>query len=243
MRSSPSPDPNPQPARLESGQPARPRLLFVVTEDWFFCSHFLPMARAAQADGFDVAVACRVRAHRDRLEAEGLHVIAIEAERRSLNPLAVTGAIARLKSAIAAERPDIVHLIALRAILTGGIAARLAGISRRVVALTGLGFIGAGQGRLAQIARIGVRLAIRWLVDGPRTRFLFENRSDPRLLGLDPDATRKVTIVGGAGVDPEALRPAPLPPMPPLKVALVARMLWSKGVDVAVDAVRQARRR
>ena len=34
-------------------RPARPmrRLVFVVTEDWFFASHFLPMARAAVGDG------------------------------------------------------------------------------------------------------------------------------------------------------------------------------------------------
>lgn len=32
------------------------RLVFVVTEDWFFASHFLPMARAAVAMGLSVAV-------------------------------------------------------------------------------------------------------------------------------------------------------------------------------------------
>ncbi len=48
-------------------------------------------------------------------------------------------------------------------------------------------------------------------------------------------------MIGGAGVDPAAYRPQPLPPMPPLRVALVARMLWSKGIDVAVEAVRLAR--
>jgi hypothetical protein len=33
----------------------RPKLLFVATEDWFFASHFLPMARAARELDFDVA--------------------------------------------------------------------------------------------------------------------------------------------------------------------------------------------
>lgn len=219
----------------------KPRLLFIATEDWFFWSHFRPMARAAREAGFDVAVACRIRDHRDRLESEGLRVIDIEAERRSLNPLAVVGAIAKLRRAIAAENPDIVHLIALRAILTGGLAARLAGVQRRVVALTGLGFIGAGKGLAARCARLGLRLAIRGLVDGRATRFLFENRSDPVMLGLDPANAQKVTIVGGAGIDPDALPQLALPPTPPLKVALVARMLWSKGVDVAVEAVQRAR--
>ena len=50
-----------------------------------------------------------------------------------------------------------------------------------------------------------------------------------------------LVILGGAGIDPEALKAAPLPAQPPLKVAIVARMLWSKGIDVAVEAVRAAR--
>ena len=36
-----------------------------------------------------------------------------------------------------------------------------------------------------------------------QTRYLFENPDDPRLLGLDPADAARVTIVGGAGVDPE----------------------------------------
>ncbi len=51
-----------------------------------------------------------------------------------------------------------------------------------------------------------------------------------------------MTIVGGVGIDSSLYAPKPLPPQPPLRVALVARMLWSKGVDIAVEAVRLARR-
>jgi hypothetical protein len=34
-----------------------PKLLFFVTEDWYFCSHRLPLAIAARDAGFEVAVA------------------------------------------------------------------------------------------------------------------------------------------------------------------------------------------
>ncbi|HEX5515970.1 MAG TPA: glycosyltransferase family 1 protein, partial [Pseudolabrys sp.] len=37
-----------------------PRLLYVVSEDWYFLSHRLPMARAARESGYDVHVATRV---------------------------------------------------------------------------------------------------------------------------------------------------------------------------------------
>ena len=33
-----------------------PKLLYLITEDWFFVSHFMPMARTARAAGFEVVV-------------------------------------------------------------------------------------------------------------------------------------------------------------------------------------------
>ncbi|WP_353182010.1 glycosyltransferase family 4 protein [Bosea sp. (in: a-proteobacteria)] len=219
----------------------RPKLLFVATEDWFFASHFLPMARAARELGLDVAVVARERHHRRVIEATGARLIALEAERRSLDPRALFRQVRALKRIVAAERPDILHCIALKPIALAGLAGKLAGVERRVYALTGLGFLGAKQGTLAALARFAAVTWLRGAIDGPQVRFLFENPDDPVTLGLDPQDAGKVAIVGGAGVDPLILMPAPMPPAPPLKVALVARMLWSKGVDLAVEAVRLAR--
>src|SRR4029077_3473368 len=64
-----------------------PKILYLVTEDWFFVSHFLPMAQAARDCGLQVAVATRVRADGERLKAEGFSVIAIESRRGSFSPL------------------------------------------------------------------------------------------------------------------------------------------------------------
>ena len=219
----------------------RPKLLFVATEDWFFASHFLPMARAARELGFDVAVIARERNHRRVIEATGARLIGLEAERRSLDPRALFKQVTALKRLIAAEKPDILHCIALKPIALAGLAGKLAGVERRVYALTGLGFLGARQGVLAALARFAAISWLRGVIDGPQVRFLFENPDDPVTLGLDPQDAAKVAIVGGAGVDPLILMPSPMPPAPPLKVALVARMLWSKGVDLAVEAVRLAR--
>ena len=219
---------------------AQKRLVFVVTEDWFFASHFLPMARAAVGMGLAVTVVTRVREHRAIIEATGARVVALEAERSSLNPMAAGYAAGQLAAILKAVGADIVHCIALRAILVGGTAAAMAGIPARIYALTGLGLIGARGDAAGRMARLGLRHLIRGPLASTRTRFLFENPDDAIALGLDP-ADTAVTIVGGAGVDPEVLRPAPLPPGPPLRVAIVARMLWSKGIDTAVEAVRIAR--
>src|SRR3954471_8909208 len=85
------------------------RLAFVVTEDWFFASHFLPMARAARELGLEVAVVTRVRDHRAPIAAAGAKGIAPEAGRRSLNPMAAGYAAGGLAAILKAWRPDIVH--------------------------------------------------------------------------------------------------------------------------------------
>src|SRR5438309_7061668 len=61
---------------------SRPKLLFLATEDWYFWSHRLPVARAARDAGFEVVVATRVREHGERIEAEGFRLCPLPWRRR-----------------------------------------------------------------------------------------------------------------------------------------------------------------
>jgi glycosyltransferase involved in cell wall biosynthesis len=217
-----------------------PKLLYFHSEDWAFCQHFLPMARAAQAAGFEVAVAVRVRGHADRLAAAGCRVIPLEAERRSLSPFEIVRGFARMVRIVRAERPDVVHCIALRPVALGGLAARQGGARRLLLAPTGLGHLWIENGPVERLARVLARFLIGRVLRGAATRYLFENGDDPREFGLDP-AGPNVTIVGGAGVDPSEFPASPEPPAPPVKIAVVARMLVAKGIAETVAAVRRAR--
>jgi len=221
---------------------AAQKILFVVTEDWFFASHFLSVAVAARAAGYEVAVTVRVRdpVLRARIEQAGVRVIPSRHQRGRFGPLAMVGHVQGFAMLFRAERPDIVHLISIRLIVLAGLGALLAGVRRRVQAVTGLGLIGASPTLKARLARGALGLALRGPLGGKAVRYVFENREDPALLGMDPDGPR-VRIVGGAGIDPDRERRQPLPPLPPLRIAVVARMVHSKGVDVAVEALRRAR--
>jgi len=176
-----------------------PKILYLITEDWFLVSHFLPMARAARQSGFEVLVATRVKDHAARITAEGIRIIPMDVERRSLSLIEIISNIARTRRIIRAERPDILHCIALRPVVLGGIAARMAGVRRLVLAPTGLGHLWIAEGAVVGLARHVVRRIVGSRLRGPQTHYLFENREDPGEFGLDlGDAN--VTIVGGAGV-------------------------------------------
>ncbi len=64
----------------------RPKLLYLVSEDWYFVSHRLPLAIAAKAEGFDVTVATRVAEHGALIRDAGLNLIPLAFSRSGLKP-------------------------------------------------------------------------------------------------------------------------------------------------------------
>ena len=218
------------------------KILYLITEDWFFVSHFLPMARAAQEIGLDVVVAARVNGDNGQLAAEGIRVVALNVERSSLGIVDAVRNIAQAYRIIAAEQPDIVHCIALRPVLLGGIAAKLARAKQLILAPTGLGHLWTESGIGAWLLRSMLRLVVGGWLRGSRTTYLFENEDDPREFHLDAHAPQ-VCIVSGAGVSPDEFPYVDEPAGPPIKVAVVARMIAPKGIAEAVEAVRRARAR
>jgi hypothetical protein len=99
-----------------------PRILYVVTEDWYFLSHRLPMARAAKAAGYEVHVATRIKDGSARIEQEGFTPHALSWSRGSLSPMGSFSAALELRRLFREVAPDIVHNVALKAVLLGTLA-------------------------------------------------------------------------------------------------------------------------
>ena len=95
-----------------------PKILYLVTEDWFFVSHFLPMAQAARDCGLQVVIATRVSKDGERLKAEGFSVIPIESKRGSFSPLRSLRDFIQALKIVRKEHADIVHCIAIRPVLS-----------------------------------------------------------------------------------------------------------------------------
>jgi glycosyltransferase involved in cell wall biosynthesis len=233
----------------------RPKLIFLVTEDWYFWSHRLPAARAARDAGFDVVVATRVRKHGERIRAEGFRLAALPWRRRGDGIVGAGRAIAAIAALYRRERPDIVHHVALKPVLFGSLAVRLAfrGSALRPAAIAAVAGLGSGMtspNGLARFARPALDWALRsalgWAVRRAAAggRVIVQNPEDGAVLtrlGID---RARIVLIRGSGVDIAHFTALPEPPGPPdgtVTVALVARMLRSKGVIEAVAAVRRLR--
>ena len=220
----------------------RPKLLFTVGDDAAFCSHRMPVARAARDAGFAVVVACPVTTHGDTIRAEGMRVLPIPMKRGRVSPLADLRTLAALWRLYRAERPDIVHHVAMKPVLYGGTAARLAGVQVSVGALTGLGYVFSSDDIRARLLRPLLRQGLRWALNGRGSICLVQNPDDASFVaGLGIQRCR-IEVIPGSGVDPTRFMPSPEPDGP-VRIAMVSRMLWEKGVGEFVAAARLARTR
>src|SRR5258706_1510569 len=97
--------------RRPSGTDARaaPRLIYVATEDWYFLSHGLAMARAARAAGFEVHVAANVTENAAAIRGEGFILHAVRFWRWRLSPLRRLRNIATLRRFCGLVDPAIVR--------------------------------------------------------------------------------------------------------------------------------------
>ena len=220
-----------------------PKLLFLVTEDWYFCSHRLPLARAAKAAGYEVVVATRVSAHAEAIRAEGFKLVPIGLRRSGRNPWRELKAILEIVGIYRRERPDLVHHVALKPVLYGAIAARLAHVPAVVNALAGLGFVFASASRKARLLRPWVVGALRLSVDADGSALIMQNPDDRKMLveaGIVKAA--RIRLIRGSGVDIRRFAPSPEPAGTPL-VMLPSRLLWDKGVGEFVAAAGLLRER
>ncbi|MDD5114888.1 MAG: glycosyltransferase family 4 protein [Methylobacter sp.] len=214
----------------------KPKLLYFVTEDWFFCSHFLDRAVAAQQAGFQVSVLTRVNKHGQAILDNGINLIPLEFERSKINPLREISLIKGLVSLYRRERPDIVHHVALKPILYGSLAAKIAGILAIVNAPVGMGYVFSSNQLKARLLKPLVLLAYRLLLNPFNSVAVFENPDDLTYfekLGI----VKYSRLIRGAGVNTLQFGSSNEPNEVPV-VLLAARMLWDKGVGEFVEAAK-----
>ena len=215
----------------------KPVLLYLVTEDWYFWSHRLPIARAARDAGWEVLVATRVGKHGERIEQEGFRLIPIRMRRRSLAPWREIAAMAELVRVYRRERPDLVHQVAMKPVLYGSFAALVTGVPAVVNALAGMGYVFTSSAVKARLLRPLIKTGFRWLLDRANARLILQNPDDVAAMGAGTVAPKRIALIRGSGVDTKAFAPEPEPGGTPTAV-MVPRMLWDKGVGELVEAAR-----
>lgn len=232
------------------------RLLFLVSEDSYFCSHRLNLGKAALKSGFEVAVATRCSTYVEQIKKSGIEVFPLKNfTRAGVNPWRQLCLIRELYRIYKSYNPAIVHHVAIKPIVLGSLIARFCGISKIINAMGGLGYLftnasnqtkGKEFQRQNKIALIKKKLLSRIacyffkiIFSSPNSLLILQNRDDlETLIGLKCVSAQQVHIIRGAGVNIQDFPVFPLPSSSPIIIACVSRMLWDKGIGELVEAAK-----
>jgi len=220
---------------------AKPRLLYVVTEDWAFLSHRLPMARAAREAGFEVHVATRVSNGAAGIEAERFVLHPIPFARGSLSPVATLLTIAALRRVHRNIKPVLTHHVALQACVLG----MLASFGQSCACLNafiGLGYSFTSESGKARVVRKLVGSLLRFFINRNHCIALVQNPDDMAALLSLGIAKKQIALIAGSGVDIDRFTPMPEPGGAPT-LGFVGRLLDDKGIRTLVAAHQLLRTR
>lgn len=225
-----------RPSRFDARAQSPPRVLYVVSEDWYFLSHCLTMARAARAAGFEIHVAAHVTEEAEHILAEDFAIHPIRFRRGKLAPFRALRSILALRRLYRAIDPAIVHHVTLNPSLLGIVAS--AGFTFATVhAIGGLARRFVTPGRPRRWLRRGSRMVLRRGLNRRRAVGLVQSPEDQDVLATLGVKAAHIALIPGSGVDSDRFRPVPEPDGP-VTVAFAGRMIADKGVRTLVRAQR-----
>jgi glycosyltransferase involved in cell wall biosynthesis len=221
---------------MEAHGRAAPRLLYIVTEDFYFLSHCLLMARAARFSGFEIHVASNAGEDAAKLREEGFFLHPVRFSRGWRPLFRNLRTILTLRHLYRVIDPVIVHHVAMQP-TSLGILAALAFKFAVVYSVAGLGDIFVAPSAKRRALRRGSRLLLRFGLNRRRAVGLVQNPDDRDVLtglGVKPE---RIALIAGSGIDADRFRPIPEPDGQ-VTVAFAGRMLADKGVHALIEAQR-----
>jgi glycosyltransferase involved in cell wall biosynthesis len=214
------------------------KILFVVNAPEFFLSHRLPLAITAESAGYEVHVATANGSGVESIRAHGFDHHVIPFARSGQNPFSEIRTLLQLVRLFRHLRPDLVHLITIKPVLYGGIAARMTGVGAVVSAVSGLGTVFLADSTSAKMRRWIVTRLYAAAFKQKRLAVIFQNPDDrDTLISLGTLQPSQARMIRGSGVSLPDYPFVPEPDGAPV-VVMAARLLRDKGVLEYVDAAR-----
>lgn len=204
-------------------------------------SHRLPIALAAMNHGYDVHVATAAGKDAKRIEECGLKHHVIPFARSGQNPFSELRTLVKLVVLFRKLSPDLVHLVTIKPVLYGGLAARVVGIKSVVAAVSGLGTVFGAKSVTERMRRWLVTRLYYSALKQSNLSVIFQNTDDRSTLVRARVVQLKNTrMIRGSGVELDEYQHLPEPEGKPV-VVMAARLLKEKGVLEFVEAARIVR--
>jgi len=166
---------------------------------------------------------------------DGVRVISSPTRRNHNSLRAIVGEAIWFANAFRRMQPSIVVCYSLRMCFIVALLQYLFLSIKFVFVVTEVGFLGISDTLKTKASRWAIFRTLKH-VSPWRAHFIFENTTDPVAMGI-LQRHHRASIVMGVGIDPAEFMPLDIPEGPPFRFATVSRLVWSKGIDLAAEAI------
>lgn len=215
-------------------------IFIVVNVDVFFLSHRKDIAIQAKAAGYDVTIVTKDTGKLSEIAAMGFKTIDLPMNKSGQNLAEEMQTLKFLYNLYRKHKPDIVHHVGLKVILWGTLAAKFAGVSGVVNAVSGLGvfFNEDNQSLTAKLMPIVLKFAHKQ----KNLAVIFQNNEDKALfLNNKIIKPEQVFMIKGSGVDLNQFSYTPEPDSQKVRILFTARMVVDKGIFILTNAAESLR--
>ena len=217
------------------------KLLFLVTEDWYFLSHRLVLALACKKRGYEVYVGCKDTGKIDEIKSYGFNCYNLKLYRGYSSIFTVYMNILEVRRVIRLTNVSIIHAVSLQSIVLALLATLFNRKIKFVAALTGLGSLFLARSIKDKIIKF---LLIIFLILGFKKkslRVIVQNKDDKEFVSKNCFCSiTKIFIIRGSGVDIDFHKIQLEPSHPPIIISYVGRLIQDKGIEYLIEAFKLA---
>ena len=217
------------------------KILYLVTEDWYFLSHRLPLALATQKKGYEVYVACKDTGKIDLIKQHNFNCFNLNIQRGTFSFFAILKNVIEIRKVIKKTNISILHAVSVQSIILGLLAIFFNHKIKFVATLTGLGTFFLAKSIKEKIIKLFLTLFFILNFKKTNTKIIVQNKDDKNYVNkilLCPKS--KISLIRGSGVDINLHKFIEEPPHPPIILSYVGRLIKDKGVENLIEAFKRA---
>ncbi|MDB9766691.1 glycosyltransferase family 4 protein [Amylibacter sp.] len=223
------------------------KIIYIVNNAAFFCSHRLPIAIAARERGDEVELITGLPGSKimEELAFEtlkknkiGHEVIPMNSD--GVNPFIQLYSFIKLLIIILRKKPDLIHCVSPKAIIFGGLCGYICRVPSMVLAVSGMGFIYSSNKKtyLLNFLRIIFRFIFNMISKHKNLKIIVQNKDDRAFISKTSGIRiENIMLIHGSGVhinNFSSITPAKKENI----ILFPARLMKDKGICEFVNAAK-----
>jgi len=207
------------------------KIIYLISEDWYFCSHRLGLAKEAIKRNFEVYLLSNIDEHKSFIESQGIEVIPLRFLKRSrINLFYEILSILEIFYILLKINPDILHSVALKPVIYGSLSSIFFRKIKNINAIAGLGFIFSSGSLKAKILKPLIIFLLKIISSRRNSKLIVQNTDDHFFVSNSLNLkSRNISLIESVGVDLEKFQIKNTVNSLPV-VILASRMIWHKGI-------------